>query len=94
MNVYKFETLHEFGYAKDPHTVFMIVRAELKNVYSYSVTDGFKDVDKSEFRFYPNWCEDLKNDGEVYYELYGKKKSTDTDSMLGVIKIERFCTVD
>ena len=94
MNVYKFETLNEFGYAKDPHTVFMIVREELEYVHSYSVTDGFKDVGKSEFRSYQKWCENLKNNGEVYYELYGKKKSKDTESMLGVIKIERFCTVD
>lgn len=94
MNVYRFETLHEFGYCKDPHTVFLILRAELKNVYSYTVTDGVNDVPKQDFRMYPTWCDKLDKEGEVYYELYGCRNRLDTESMLGILKIEKFQTVD
>ena len=94
MNVYKFETLYEFGYCKDPHTAFMMARAELKKVHSYTVTDGFSDVPKSDFRMYPVWWDHLENDGEVYYEVYGCKNRGDKSQMLGVIKIEKFQTVD
>ena len=94
MNVYKFETLEEFGYAKDPHRVFLLVRNELKRIHEYTVTDGFKEVPKADFRMYPTWEDHLKNDGEVYFELYGKRKHTDKEEMLGLIKITRFSTID
>ena len=98
MNVYKFETLNEFGYAKDPHRVFLIVRNELKSIHKYTVTDGFKEVPKADFRMYPVWEDRLKSDGEVYFELYGKRKPdvdrTINGEMLGIIKIEEFTTID
>ena len=94
MNVYKFETLNELGYAKDPHSVFLIVRNEFKSIHSYTVTDGYVDVPKADFRLYPIWEDHLNDEGEVYYELYGKKRETDPEQMLGVIKIEKFTTID
>ena len=94
MNVYKFETLNEFGYCKDPHTAFLIVRDELKKVHSYTVTDGFNEVPKADFRLYPVWADHLDDTGEVYYEIYGCKHRDDKESMLGVVKIEKFRTVD
>ena len=94
MNVYKFETLNEFGYAKDPHRVFLIVRDELRNIHSYTVTDGYNEVHRSEFKAYPVWEDHLNDDGEVYYELYGKRRIVDKDEMLGIIKIEKLTTID
>lgn len=94
MNVYKFETLNEFGYAKDPRSVFMIVRDELRSIYSYAVTDGYNEVPRSEFKAYPVWADHLNDDGEIYYELYGKRRVDDKDEMLGIIKIEKLTTID
>lgn len=95
--MYKFETLKEFGYAKDPHTVFAIVQEELKKVSEYEVTDGLNNyVPKSEFRNFKSWSYKLRNEGEVYYELYGKYrfKEDRAQEMLGLIKVEKFTTID
>ena len=93
-----FETLNEFGYAKDPHRVFLIVRDELKSIHNYNVTDGYIDVPKADFRTYTVWADRLKNDGDVYFEVYGTRRA-DVDcvsngEMLGIIKIEKFTTID
>ena len=96
--MYKFETLNEFGYAKDPHRVFIIVRDELRSIHNYSVTDGYVDVPKAEFRTYKVWADHLKSNGEVYFEVYGDHRPnvdcTSRGEMLGTIKIEKFTTID
>lgn len=89
MNVYKFETFHEFGYCRDPHKVFLIVRKDMRGCQEYEVTDGHKEVPKSDFKAYPTWERLLNTTGEVYFEVYSKDKG-----MLGVIKIEKFETID
>ena len=89
MKVYQFETFYEFGYCRDPHRVFMIVRKDLKGKPNYTVTDGFNDVPVSEFKMYPTWEKALEEKGEVYYEVYTK-----AEGMLGIIKITKHETID
>lgn len=93
MKLYEFETLNDFGYAKDPLSVYNIVMAQISKLDHYTVSNGRADMTKRRFKSYRAWQSDLNRDGEIYYEVYGGKPG-ERESFLGIIKITEFVTVD
>ena len=93
MKLYSFETLNDFGYCRDPHTVYTEALSQVSKLDHYTITDGKKDVHKRKFKYYGSWQGYLNRDGEVYFEVYGGKAG-EPERFQGIIKIEEFVTKD